>query len=57
MSPLQLASVHHYFDDVPVLTVESEQEAVQTVQASLWKTLGIEPQGKKVWPEGGFERR
>jgi hypothetical protein len=52
---LQLASVHHYIDDVPVLTLRSEQEAVEMVMASLWKTLGVEPQGKKVWPEGGFE--
>jgi hypothetical protein len=25
------------------------------VMAALWKVLGVKPQGKKVWPEGGFE--
>ena len=49
------AFLSQFIDDVPMLCVESVQREVQMVQAEVWRLLGYEPQGKKVWPEGGFE--
>ena len=46
--------VRHYIDDFPALTVRSAVPEVQQTLAALWKTLGFEPQGKKVWFEGEF---
>lgn len=52
---LQASCTYHYIDDVPTLTLQSEACHVEQVMAALWKVLGVKPQGKKVWPEGGFE--
>ena len=43
-----------YIDDTPSVCVESMASAMTAVQAAIWKVLAFEPQGKKVWPEGGF---
>ena len=46
--------VRHYIDDFPALCIASEKRATSMVLSALWKTLGLEPQGKKVWHEGEF---
>ena len=43
-----------YIGDTPSAVVASMAPVMEAVQAAVWKMLGIEPQGKKVWPEGGF---
>jgi hypothetical protein len=50
-----VGAVRHYIDDFPALCIASERHAAQKVLAALWKVLGYEPQGKKVWFEGEFE--
>jgi hypothetical protein len=44
-----------YIDDQPSLVVASMAPTLGAIQAAAWKMLGFQPQGKKVWPEGGFE--
>jgi hypothetical protein len=46
--------VRHYIDDFPALCGKSSVKPVEQVLAALWKTLGFDPQGKKVWFEGEF---
>ena len=43
-----------YIDDTPSVCVASMAPTMAKVQAAAWKVLGYEPQGKKVYPEGGF---
>ena len=43
-----------YIDDTPSVVVASMVTTLEAVQAAAWKVLGFDPQGKKVWPEGGF---
>jgi hypothetical protein len=46
-----------YIDDTPSVVVASMVTTMEAVQAAAWKVLGFDPQGKKVWPEGGFESK
>ena len=43
-----------YIDDTPSVVVASMVTTMEAVQATAWKVLGFDPQGKKVWPEGVF---
>ena len=46
--------VMHYIDDFPSVCAKTEVEPVEQTLAALWKTLGFEPQSKKVWFEGEY---
>ena len=51
----RLGYINHYIDDFAQLALLSQVPAFEIVQAAIWKVLGFNPQGKKVWPEGSFE--
>ena len=53
----RLAYTNGYIDDTPSVCVESMVPVMAAVQAAAWKVLGFDPQGKKVFPEGGFESK
>ena len=53
----RLAYVSCFIDDQPWLTVQSMARPMMAIAAALWKVLGIEPQGKKVWFEGLFSTK
>lgn len=48
------AFVTQFIDDLPALAVESAADTSQSLCAAVWDVLGVKPQPKKVWPEGGF---
>ena len=50
----RLAFISQFIDDFPSVVVASMATAAQGVSAAVWETLGVEPQPKKVWPEGGY---
>jgi hypothetical protein len=47
-----LAFTNFFIDDFPMLSVAGVGRAVLSTFAALLYALGIEPQGKKVLPEG-----
>jgi hypothetical protein len=51
------AYVSSFIDDFPLACVASVQDQFQQIQAALWQELGLEPQGKKCWWEGGFSQQ
>jgi len=48
------AFVSQFIDDLPSVAVASAARLAQVTCASVWEVLGVEPQPKKVWPEGGY---
>ena len=56
-SEFKAAYVSCFIDDQTWLSVQSRSRAMMAVAAALWKVLGLEPQGKKVWHEGCFETK
>ena len=48
------ACISSFLDDLPLACVESVADDFQLIQASMWKELGFDPQGKKCYFEGGF---
>ena len=54
---LVLAFANFFIDDFPMLGVAGMGKAVLSVFASLLATLGVQPQWKKVLPEGDFAQQ
>ena len=52
-----LAFTNMFIDDFPMLGVQGVGRAVLVAFASLLYTFGVDPQGKKVLPEGNFEQQ
>jgi len=52
-----LAFATFFIDDFPMLGVAGMGKAVLSVFASLLATLGVQPQWKKVLPEGDFAQQ
>ena len=52
-----LAFANFFIDDFPMLGVAGMGKAVLSVFASLLTTLGVQPQWKKVLPEGDFAQQ
>ena len=52
-----LAFANFFIDDFPMLGVAGMGKAVLSVFASLLATLGVQPQWKKVLPEGDFAQQ
>ena len=52
-----LAFANFFIDDFPMLGVPGMGKAVLSVFASLLATLGVQPQWKKVLPEGDFAQQ
>ena len=50
-----LAFTNLFIDDFPVLGVQGVGRAILVAFASLLSAFGVDPQGKKVLPEGNFE--
>jgi len=56
-SDLRVAYASCFIDDQTWLTVQSAGRAMTAIAAALWMTVGLVPQGKKVWFEGSFDTR
>jgi len=54
---LRVAYASCFIDDQTWLSVRSAARPMTAIAAALWKTLGLTPQGKKVWYEGSFDTR
>ena len=54
---LKLAYVSGFIDDQPWLTIRSLARSMTAMAAGAWKTVGVAPQGKKVWFEGSFDTK
>ena len=50
-----LAFTNLFIDDFPMLGVQGVGRAILGAFASLLSAFGVDPQGKKVLPEGNFE--
>jgi len=51
---LRVAYASCFIDDQTWLSVLSAARPMTAIAAALWKTIGLTPQGKKVWFEGSF---
>lgn len=54
---MKLAYVSGFIDDQPWLTILSMARTMTAVGAGAWRTVGVDPQGKKVWHEGSFDTK
>lgn len=50
----RLGFITQFIDDFPSVVVQSAAREAQAACAAVWEALGVQPQPKKVWPEGGY---